>query len=668
MTKFQAKRSLTLAAMLLTLLALVSFSCTPDAEPEPDGAGIKETSSFGGIAFLGEQTMAELTLRSEVIARVRFNAAEQTTEMLRYRTSTPNSFDEFYAGAVVVTFDVKEYLKGSGGAQIRAVLLDGDSIRYTEAEARAAAGDLLAFREKQYDNRDAIVFLAKGPLIPRIQEESDLYFLAYLRANGRFGYTVDSKSAKAWLPAASAQGGGGGRAVGAGGSSSDSQLFITRVSDTGGGGGGARGASGQSGAQQESLTLADLKTFINNVEAQVTAGGGTERYRECLIKKHARLSYVKLLQAQRAKSNIPWELQYPRSLASGSPAGSEVYEGGEMLIISNPDEPTWSDVAVIKSGADAALFNHTWPLKATTMRPLPAGEYRFYWAEQNELTSLCDAVPEALKTRDEIVVTVTAPEGTLHEAFFDPVTLASGVGVGADASNGVLNPASFTEDGTSTSITGLKWDNGSVVLSLSPFSSLSAHKLDFIELDGSVSLSLPESSATEDSTAGTLTWSVPDQPWHNDDLLMLRIAASSTLPTPVPTAEPTPEPTAVPTPEPTAVPTAVPTPEPTAVPTAVPTPLDRPTQLSGGTTGATGAILDWADVTGATSYRIRVRLPSGWATLPHGSVRASFNGSSATITGLPAWPRSFEFRVRAVNSDTQSRWSDILIVNRGAPK
>ena len=540
MTKFQVKRSLTLAAMLLTLLALFYFSCTSDAEPEPDDDGINEISNFSGIGYDGEQTMAELTLRSEVIARVRFNAAEQTTEMLRYRTSTPNSFDEYYTGALVVTFDVKEYLKGSGGAQIRAVLLDGDSRKRTEAEARAAAGDLLAFRDKQYDDRDAIVFLAKGPLIPRLQEVSDLYFLAYLRANGRLAYTVESKSAKAWLPAAPAQGGGGdGRAVGAGGASSDSQLFITRVSDTGGGGGGASGASGargQSGAQQESMTLSELKTFINNVEAQVTAGGGTERYRECLIKKHWELSRVTLQQDGRAKANIPWEQQYPRSLASGSPAGSEVYEGGNMLILKDTtksNEPTWSEVAVIKSGQDASLFNHTWPLIATTTRPLPAGEYRFYWAEQPELYALCDALPEAEKTRDEIVVTVTAPEGTLHETMFDPVDFSGGVG--ADSSNGVLNPASFTVDGTSTSVTGLKWESGSVVLSLSPYSSLSGHKLDFIELDGSVSLSLAVSSATEDSTAGTLTWSVSDQPWHDGDLLMLRISPLNIQPTPVPT-------------------------------------------------------------------------------------------------------------------------------------
>ena len=277
-----------------------------------------------------------------------------------------------------------------------------------------------------------------------------------------------------------------------------------------------------------------------------------------------------------------------------------------MLRISDPDnEPTWSDVAVIKSGADAALFNHTWPLRATTTRPLPAGEYRFYWAEQNELFSLCDGVPEALKTRDEIVVTVTPPPDTLHEAFFDPVML--GAGVGADGSNGVIKPTAFSVDGTSTSITGLRWDNGSVVLTLSPHSSLAGQKLDFIELDGSVGLSLETSSATEDTTAGTLTWSIPNQPWHDGDMLMLRIAASTTPePTPVPTAEPTPEPTAEPTPEPT----AEPTPEPTAEASSSVTVTLSPRQ--GDYLSYTNITIDWTDPNACDSrYLVGVYSGSG---------------------------------------------------------
>ena len=105
-------------------------------------------------------------------------------------------------------------------------------------------------------------------------------------------------------------------------------------------------------------------------------------------------------------------------------------------------------------------------------------------------------------------------------------------------------------DGTSTSITGLKYDDSNVVLTLSPHVSLSGQKVEFIELDGSVGLSLEVSVATEDSSAGTLTWSVSDQPWGDGDELMLRISTSTSLP-PTPTPEPTyatPEPAATPTP------------------------------------------------------------------------------------------------------------------------
>ena len=206
-------------------------------------------------------------------------------------------------------------------------------------------------------------------------------------------------------------------------------------------------------------------------------------------------------------------------------------------------EPNW----VVKTGRDADLFAKGWPLTAITARPLPASEYRFYWAEQSYIDALCGSMPEDHLTRREVIVTVTPPPNTLHEAFFDPVTL--GAGVGADSSNGVIKPAGFTVDGTSTSITGFKWESGSVTVTLSPYVSLSGHKLDFIGLDGSVALSLVVSSATEDTVAGTLTWPAATQPWHDGDMLMLRIGPSTT-PAPTPTPEPTSTPVPTPTPSP----------------------------------------------------------------------------------------------------------------------
>ena len=87
----------------------------------------------------------------------------------------------------------------------------------------------------------------------------------------------------------------------------------------------------------------------------------------------------------------------------------------------------------------------------------------------------------------------------------------------------MLKPTSFTVGGTATELTSLEWSSNQVVLTLGTHVSLSGHVLDFIALDGRVSLSLFTDSATVDSAAGTLTWPVETQPWQTGDRLMLRI-------------------------------------------------------------------------------------------------------------------------------------------------
>ena len=139
-------------------------------------------------------------------------------------------------------------------------------------------------------------------------------------------------------------------------------------------------------------------------------------------------------------------------------------------------------------------------------------------------------------------VTVTAPPGTLHELYFDPVTV--GTTVAADSTNGVLEPPSFTgADGATSTISSLAWEpsatssgsaSGSVgveVVASDLNAALDEHILDFIALDGTVSLSLDVFDATVESQPAsgtstqthTLTWTVSRQPWTAGDKLMVRI-------------------------------------------------------------------------------------------------------------------------------------------------
>ena len=108
--------------------------------------------------------------------------------------------------------------------------------------------------------------------------------------------------------------------------------------------------------------------------------------------------------------------------------------------------------------------------------------------------------------------------------------MTDGTAVAADDANGVLKPATFTDaDGTSATIERISWEPGTgsepgtVKLKLSPQTVIAAHIVDFIELDGTTSLSLNADVATLDAANNTLSWPVASQPWHDGDELMLRI-------------------------------------------------------------------------------------------------------------------------------------------------
>ena len=491
--------------VFLVILALACGGAESEVETTQGNSG---SSGWGditdGVPYRGQVTMEEAILYAEAMARVRYISARQTVEEIRL--GDPDRYSTLYANSLEITFEVVEYLMGSGGSEIKAVLYNRDGWRYTRAEVEALNENLIPLRTTVWDDREAIVFLRSGHSVVSTINDADRYFMTSFRNNGEDGYTVASRWTKAWLPDAAA-------ADSESGTSQTEQRFLINLSSTSG-----------AGVQGDTMTLSELKALVTRIQNELTAGG-TEEHASCVRDKYFWARY-----AQYRKNLIENEWgrdynhQHEKEISSGAPAGTEVYVDIEAERFAEDPIPDSLDIDVVllHLGQDGDLFDKAWPRNAVTGRPLPQGTYRFYWFVQGPYNALCDGVPELVKTRNEVIVTVTPPPGTLHEAFFDPVSLASGVG--ADASNGVLNPASFTVDGTSTSITGLKWDNvGSVVLSLSPYASLSGHKLDFIELDGSVSLSLAASSATEDTTAGTLTWSVSDQPWHNGDLLMLRI-------------------------------------------------------------------------------------------------------------------------------------------------
>ena len=167
---------------------------------------------------------------------------------------------------------------------------------------------------------------------------------------------------------------------------------------------------------------------------------------------------------------------------------------------------------------DADYWEIYFSMSFETTRPLPAGEYQFFFIRDAPNPPACTKVSTYYREGNDYRLTVTAPNRTVHEAFFDPVDI--GTAVGADGANGVLEPSAFSLDGTTTTISSLKWEDGEVTMALSPTStSLADYAIDFIDTTGTTTLSLTSDNAS--TTA--LTWTVPDAPWAAGDLLMLRI-------------------------------------------------------------------------------------------------------------------------------------------------
>ena len=500
------------AAALLCLMLYAG--CTSDMGRErPPSGGLGS-----GPDYYGPATLEERIAGADAIVRARLLSVSAVSEQLAGQTD--------YIAALDYRFRVLEYLRGSGASELVGVVYDASREFKTAAGARTEANALKNSRDTQWDDREAIVFLIDDHSELPSSNQADRYRLGSHYAGNDY-YTIASRTHKRWLPAASAGGASGARGASGGG-----QRFLLDASADSGGASGARGASGKS-ASAPTITLTDMKAKIAANDREVAAGGGSEAYKECLYLKHR---WEREVRYRKEKlGGVYHYTRHDKSVGSGLPSGIRVYtDSTSGYLLTEYGETPPSNIGEMRvTGRDHDLFVAQWPAIVHTVRPLPAGEYKFYYSNRPQQYIICDAHPEEEMKRDEVFVTVTAPTGTVHEALFDPVAIGAAVGV--DRTNGVLTPSAFTIGGVSTSLQSLKWQGGSVTLELSPAASLTGYALDFIALDGSVALSLDGGVST--AAVETLTWTVSAQPWQAGDQLMLRIrdASPTPMPTPVPT-------------------------------------------------------------------------------------------------------------------------------------
>ena len=325
----------------------------------------------------------------------------------------------------------------------------------------------------------------------------------------------------------------------------------------------------------------------------------------CVAQKYGNISFFEN-RLEHDKAFRP-DAMGPRTfqIASGLPKGTSV-------------NPHWDVISSLSTSASlegehAHLFEVGTDV-VKTLRPLPGGEYTWIHLDPDPETALCNApITAAEKEYSDYLIQVIPDDLALLEAFFDPVTV--GATVAADTANGVLKPASFTDaNGASATIESISYEppggsgqDGTVKLEVDPHTGLAGHVVDFIELDGSVSLSLNVAGATVDGANNTLSWSVSSQPWHDGDKLMVRIREG--LP-------------------------------------YAPAPQDLSVSLSEGS-----FTISWSAVTGADQYRVGYRTggtEGEWTDLD------STTGTSQTFSpeGGVACGTTYELRVQARGDGT----------------
>ena len=323
--------------------------------------------------------------------------------------------------------------------------------------------------------------------------------------------------------------------------------------------------------------------MMSDIARELRANAGVADYEECI---------QGIETWTRRKSELDSSGVLPHrstifDIASGAKRGTElmggeIWGGGYLEFKFEGRDKHLFEIAV--SDEDEDSINGFY-VTASTIRPLPLGTYSLNLFDRADHFVACDYWPDEMSPW---TITVTAPSGTLHEAFFDPVELknpSDGVGVRYSPKTSFTLP-----DKTSVTLDYLYYTPGIVKMGTTPHNALDGYELDIIELDGKVSSTFAFGGTRDTSAAHE--WATCAQPWHDDDELMLRIRKAGTgsgsastitpcptyTPTPTPTEMPahTPTPAATPTPKPspTAKPTATPMlkPSPTATPTATPTP------------------------------------------------------------------------------------------------
>ena len=412
-----------------------SVVVVPAAQNDPDVLPylLSLNNEVGSASFYsGVQSLESNILESDVIARVSY-LSKRSSSVLR-----PGQYSYAWTAMLEFRFTVHEYLKGTGPAEIGGIVYMWFE---TEAQARLAAARIGAAHDSRWDSREAIVFLYSpskeavqtvhymhwGAALPTT---SDQYlFGRVIDLSDRYSgeaYSVASAHRKLWLPAAETPSQGASGSSNNNAQSPDDKLFLLDAPAHAG------GVSGAVRVTLPTISQGSIKSKITALEAEANRGG-TPEYRKCVETSYRYENNLRY--SAEFEGPFP-HIRQTSDIGSGLPAGTLVRdivdnEGTSVDKIGlswfkGPDKDLVTDVNVDFTPWGGSRVRYT--RRVVTTRPLPAGEYAPNPGGTWHGGVVCARYPAIADNYWVIEITVTAPAGVLHEAFFDPVAIGSAVG------------------------------------------------------------------------------------------------------------------------------------------------------------------------------------------------------------------------------------------------
>ena len=398
---------------------------TPSPSPTPSPTAMADSVAHMTFrpARLTPDSIDQYIFRADIIVRASFLSAAAGVESAGAAFLPVNN----------LRFRAVEYLKGTGAAEFTVAVAPfaySDTTHATRQDALRAAEERLATRNTTWDNREGVLFLTHGTWGASGSSGSSgaaepLRFALRGVSRSRWDYSLD-KLERAWLPAQSA--------AGASGQSDTDRSYLTSA--------GAR--PGAAGAAGSSISLTDLHSKITAIDDLLAKGRGVEGYSNCIAQQFAQETYKREYLAQTGTELR--DLVFEHQISSGLAAGQSIASQPERNTYAQ--SPRYSRFWV--EGANKAHFTagvldddqdptNGWFYYQRTTRPLPADTYQVSVRFVHYAGMPCnyDAGSRYLRS-----LVVTAPPGTAHEAFFDPVAIGSAIG--ANGTNGTLEPTSFT--------------------------------------------------------------------------------------------------------------------------------------------------------------------------------------------------------------------------------